>query len=254
MTAFFNADCGPAQFGKPVIATKSISGDKRDGVVIDLARRRFTVILVGVGGQGVLTAADILGRAAHAAGLPVMVGQLHGMTQRGGAVECSVLVGRGSSSHIGLGSADVLVAFEPIEAERAIPYLGPHTRTLINRGQIVPFETTRAKGSYPQLDDILQTVQAVSPFVSTIDGPAVTREVGVPRTLNVVMLGAAFGLGLLPLPEESLWHAISFRLPPRFLTANRKAFDLGRQSGFSAPNQSDMAVTFSHGAQRRGDQ
>ncbi|MFH1130352.1 MAG: 2-oxoacid:acceptor oxidoreductase family protein, partial [Pseudomonadota bacterium] len=82
---------------------------------------RIKVLIVGVGGQGVLTAAKMLGDAALHAGFGVTVGQLHGMSQRGGSVEAGVLIGEGESSFIEEGAADIVLGFEPLEVLRALP-------------------------------------------------------------------------------------------------------------------------------------
>jgi indolepyruvate ferredoxin oxidoreductase beta subunit len=191
--------------------------------------RRRAVLLVGVGGQGVLTAAKVLGDACHRAGLPVVVGQLHGMSQRGGSVECSVQVGRGSSSFL-LGPADVVVAFEPLEARRALGRVGPDTTVLVSPGTIVPHGVTRSGQGYPDLDDTLREIEARGGEVIVVDGPGLARLAGDERTLNVLMLGALAGLAALPLGPDALFDAVADRCPPRTISANRRAFELGLTS------------------------
>jgi len=189
---------------------------------------RLQILLVGVGGQGVLTSARILGAAAHAAGHPVVVGQLHGMSQRGGSVECTVLVGPGESSFL-LGSADVIVAFEPLELLRALPKVGPQTRIVTNDGTITPYALTRDGVDYPDIEELVARVDASAAEVIRVDGPSLVTEVGEPRTLNFTMLGALVGLGVLPFDGAAFWDAAEQQLPPRYLGPNRKAFDLGWQ-------------------------
>jgi|TARA_B100000315_G_scaffold206880_1_gene201477 indolepyruvate ferredoxin oxidoreductase beta subunit len=193
-----------------------------------VSEARLAVLIVGVGGQGVLTAGRILGDAAHATGLPVVEGQLHGMSQRGGSVECSVLIGPGESSFLRV--ADVVVGFEPLEALRAIPKIGPQTRVLLNTGRIVPDELTRAGRPYPPLDSILSDLRAVAGGLHVVDGHAVAKRVGMTRALNIVLLGALEALELLPFGQAALWQAVAGRCRPEFLQANREAFDLGRAS------------------------
>lgn len=193
----------------------------------DPATRRVKLLIVGVGGQGILTAAKILGAAAHGAGLPVVVGQLHGMTQRGGTVECPVLFGDGDSSFITGGPADAVAAFEPLEALRALPAIGPHTRVLLNLGTIVPFEVTRARIPYPRVDEIVAKIRTVTAHLVTVDGPGLLKPLGVPRTLNVMMLGALCGLGLLPFDTEALRSAVERCSPPKFREANERALQVG---------------------------
>ena len=189
---------------------------------------RCKVLLVGVGGQGVLTSAQILGDAAHHAGLQVVVGQLHGMSQRGGSVECSVLIGPGQSSLV-TGEVDLLVGFEPLEVLRALHHAGPRTRVLLNATRIVPSLLTRAAGDYPDLPQILAQVCEVTPTATVVDGPGLVEEAAAPRALNVVMLGALAGLDALPLDGDAVRQAVVRRCSPRFAEANLRAFDLGRR-------------------------
>lgn len=190
-------------------------------------RDRFKLLVVGVGGQGALTATRILGEAALSAGLSVVVGQLHGMSQRGGSVECSVLIGPGSSSYIQNNVASVVLALEPLEALRALPKMSPQTRVVVNLGTIVPFSLAVQGEPYPPVPEILAKIRETAPAVYPVDGPALVRETGVPRTLNVVMLGALAGLEMLPFDDEILWGVFEKRLPRRFLEPNRMAFELG---------------------------
>ncbi len=191
---------------------------------------RLKLLVVGVGGQGVLTAARLLGEAAMQADLEVMVGQLHGMSQRGGAVECSVVIGSVKSSYIGTGGAGVVLALEPIEALRALPKMSTRTRVVVNLGKIVPFNLVIQGKDYPSVAGILAAIEEAASRPYTIDGPALTGQVGLPRALNVVMLGALAGLGLLPFDDEILWQAIEKKIPNRFIAANRRAFELGRDA------------------------
>jgi indolepyruvate ferredoxin oxidoreductase beta subunit len=186
------------------------------------------LLIVGVGGQGVLTVARILGDAAVRAGLEVVVGQLHGMAQRGGSVEASVLIGSGiHSSFVEL--ADVVLGFEPLEVLRALPRIGPASRVLVNRGRVVPFPLSMAGEPYPDVDGIVARVREVTPHVVEIDGPGLLEELGEPRSLNLLMLGALAGLeGLLPLDEPTLRAALERRGGVARREANLRAYEMGR--------------------------
>jgi len=187
-------------------------------------------LLVGVGGQGVLTAAQWLGAAAHASGRRVVVGQLHGMSQRGGSLECTVKVGSDESTVIGAGQADVVLAFEPLEALRAIPRMRRETRVLVSVGTIVPFELTRTGGVYPALETMLSELRAVTPDVVPIDGTRIVGCTGADRTLNAVMLGAATELQWVASGASEILDAMLSRTAPKFRDANRRAFELGREA------------------------
>lgn len=192
--------------------------------------KRLKVLVVGVGGQGVLTAAELIGDAAMSAGLPVMVGQLHGMSQRGGSVECSVLIGPGQSTFVGDGEADVVLGLEPLEVQRALPRISARTRVVVNLGVIVPFSLAVTGQSYPPIEAILSRVRQVTPTVYTVDGPALVQRTGLARTLNVAMLGALAGLEALPFGRDVFWTTLSRKIPERFLQANSTAFELGLQA------------------------
>ena len=158
--------------------------------------RRLQILLVGVGGQGVLTASKVLGEAAHLAGLHAMVGQLHGMSQRGGSVECSVLIGPGESSFI-IGPVDAVVAFEPLEALRALPHMARTTRVLMNQGTIAPPSSGVPGMEVPGPKDVAAQLRNVSENVTEVDGPLLLEELSERRTLNMIMLGALAGTKLL---------------------------------------------------------
>jgi indolepyruvate ferredoxin oxidoreductase beta subunit len=190
-----------------------------------VVERRLAVLLVGVGGQGILTAARILGDAAHAAGREVVVGQLHGMSQRGGSVECSVLYGPGRSSFVSV--ADVVVGFEPLETLRARDRMGPGTRVLVNRGRIMLPRLGRPEQPYPPLEEILTAIRAASATVVEVDGRAAAEQAGEARTLNIVVLGVLAGLGWLPCDESRVWSAVERHCRARYRDVNRRAFALG---------------------------
>lgn len=188
------------------------------------------MLLAGVGGQGVLSAARFLGEAAAAAETPAVVGQLHGMSQRGGTVRSTVLFGPFLSSHLGVEGADVLVAFEPLEALRARFAVRPHTTVIVSRGVIMPMSLAARGAEYPSVDGILGELERASARVVALDGPALVAEAGDPRTLNVVMLGALARIGALPFDAALLLRSIERHLPARYLSPNRRAFSLGMES------------------------
>lgn len=192
---------------------------------------RTQILVVGVGGQGVLTCAQILGAAADAQGLHVVVGQLHGMSQRGGSVQCTVVLGQGAqSSMLCLREADVVIAFEPIEALRALVHMGPATRVVTSRTMLVPFDAVYRNEPPLDVDRIVVRLREVARDVRAVDTQSLVGAVGETRTLNVVMLGIASGLRLLPIDERALLDAVRARCGDRFFEANGKAFALGKSA------------------------
>lgn len=185
------------------------------------------LLIVGVGGQGVLTAAQVLANAAHAARQSVAVGQLHGMSQRGGSVECSVRFGDVQTSYIVGDTVDIVLGFEPLETLRATPVIGPSTLVVTSTAEIVPQTVTLGSASYPELSEIERQLGERARRVVTIDGPALARRAGAPRSLNAVLLGALSGLAALPVSSRSILQALERRCAPAFLAVNRRAFELG---------------------------
>ncbi len=185
------------------------------------------MLIVGVGGQGVLTVARLLGEAAMAAGLPVCVGQQHGMSQRGGSVEATVVIGAAVRTPlVGPGEADLLVALEPLEALRAVDRLAPDAVVVVSHAG-VPL-ASRPSEPYPALPGILDALRAGAPRVVDLDAAALARQAGSPRALGAVMLGAVARIDALPFDaptlEATLLRGASAVQRPAALAAFRLGF------------------------------
>ncbi|NQU66241.1 MAG: 2-oxoacid:acceptor oxidoreductase family protein [SAR324 cluster bacterium] len=191
---------------------------------------RFKVLVVGVGGQGVLTVARIMGEAALLSGMNVTVGQLHGMSQRGGAVSSTVIMGPGRTAMINAGQADVVLGFEPLEVMRAIPLMSEKTNVIISKSRVVPFILAMQDKPYPDFENIMAEIEFKTSQIYPVDVTALISKTGSARSLNFLMLGALAGLGLLPFDHKILWEAVEKRIDPRFLEANRGAFNLAMES------------------------
>lgn len=188
---------------------------------------RISIQIVGVGGQGILTASKILANAALAEGLNVVMSEVHGMAQRGGVVESSVRIGDVYSPIIGDGKADVILSFEPVEAYRALDKANENTKIVTNIVPIVPFTVTIGQGKYPPVDMLVEQMKKVTPHVYTFDAFALAREAGTERAANVVMLGALSALDIIPISPEKMKEMVGFTVPAKYRDANMKAFDLG---------------------------
>ncbi|RKY17407.1 MAG: pyruvate ferredoxin oxidoreductase [Planctomycetota bacterium] len=222
MSATNGAGSGP----RDTSANDVPSGDSR-GAASPSRERRTRVLVVGVGGQGVLTVARWLGRAAQTAGVPVVIGQLHGMSQRGGSVETSVLFGPGSSSFIPSGGAHVVLGLEPMEVLRAKQRVGPDTHLIVNTGRVVPCTLSFAGEPYPDVSAMLAAVAGLGRELVTVEGSSLAHALGEPRVLSTLMTGALIGSGRVPLGRDEVWAAIESRCPPRLLEVNRQAFEAG---------------------------
>jgi len=195
--------------------------------------RKISIVLTGVGGQGVITAANILGKAAVKAKTGVFVSEIHGMAQRGGAVVCTVRMGDVSSPLLPSGTADVLLSTEPIEALRNICYVNKKTKVITDINPIIPFTVAVGGEQYPKLDELFKEIQTHAELYK-IDANKIAKEAGAIITKNTVMLGALAASGVLPFKAEVLLETILEDLPEKYKDVNKKAFDGGMRAVQSA--------------------
>ena len=186
-------------------------------------------VFVGVGGQGNLLASRLLGEAALATGIPAVVSEIHGMAQRGGVVESAVLLGDVTSPIVSEGEADVLVGFEPLETMRALGKCNQDSLVITNTQPLPPFTVSVGQGIYPPVDEVLDKIQTKVKKVIALNGNDLAKEAGNPLSLNMVMLGALIGSGIVPISPEAMKETISTSTKKAFLESNLKAFDLGRE-------------------------
>lgn len=183
------------------------------------------IVIVGVGGQGILTSSQVIGRAAMAKGLDVFMSEVHGMAQRGGVVVTTVKLGeKVYSPLIGDGDADIILGFEPIETYRAIRKASKDTWVITNTAPIVPFTVSTGKQSYPDIDDIFKSLEEVTDKFVKMDARKLAMEAGAAITQNIVMVGALTATGVLPMSKEEMLEAVRQSVPERFMEINEKAF------------------------------
>ncbi len=183
-----------------------------------------SVMIVGVGGQGTLLASRILGSAMLQKGYDVKVGEVHGMSQRGGSVVTYVRFGeKVFSPVIEQGEADVLLAFEQLEAARALPYMKSGGTAVVNTQKIDPMPVVTGQAAYPQ--GLLAAMEEKGAKVLAVDALKLSEEAGSQKAVNVVLIGAmARHLD----PDEDLWlEAVRACVPEKFYALNEKAFRLG---------------------------
>jgi indolepyruvate ferredoxin oxidoreductase, beta subunit len=187
----------------------------------------FDVLIVGIGGQGTILASNVLGGACLIEGRHVKGAETHGMAQRGGSVESHIRIDGQYGPLIVPGTAEVIVAFDMLEALRYSYYVKSGGIIVVNRQLVVPTSVYMQGLTEPTEDEILQRLAKYR--LCVIDADRLAREAGSPLTQNIVMLGAASHF--LPLKPESLAEAVSGLVPPKTIELNRKAFDLGRKAG-----------------------
>ncbi|MCF8031471.1 MAG: indolepyruvate oxidoreductase subunit beta [Desulfarculaceae bacterium] len=192
------------------------------------------IVFVGVGGQGNLLASNLLGQAALAAGVQVVVSEIHGMAQRGGVVESAVILGEATSPIVSNAEADVLVSFEPVEALRLLPKANKETLIITNTRPMPPFTVAIGAAPYPPPEESVAYLGKKVKKVVAFDGQALAEEAKNPLSLNMVMLGALFGAAELPIDVKTMKKVIRSQTKKRFAASNVKAFDLGFKAAAAA--------------------
>ena len=184
-----------------------------------------SIVLVGVGGQGILLASEILAQAAMLEGYEVKTNEVHGMAQRGGSVVAQVRYGPVVYSPlVARGSAQVLGALEQIEALRFADFLSPDGLAVVNAQAIVPVSVSSGAARYPA--DVESRLQAAFPRLAYIQAAEAAADLGNVQATNIVVLGAV-SKGL-DLPEKAWLEAIAASVKEKFLELNKKAFEKGR--------------------------
>lgn len=184
------------------------------------------IVLAGVGGQGVLSMAALIGRAAVAQGLHAKQSEVHGMAQRGGAVQAHLRLSDQpiASDLIPLGTADLVLSLEPVESLRYLAWLSPAGSLVTSANAFVNIP------DYPDVESVLARVRSL-PHAVVVEAERLADECGAAQAVNTVMVGAASHV--LPLAAESLERAVRDTFAPkgeRLLAANLAAFAAGRKA------------------------
>ena len=192
------------------------------------------ILVVGIGGQGVMTASEILAQAAKSLGFDVKKTEVAGMAQRGGVVTSHLRFGkRVLSPAIPDGQVDIMIGFEPAEAMRWCAQLRPEGLAMVNTLHQSPPVVSVGLFEYP--DDPIAAMRETGIRVHDVDAGAIARELGEVRMVNTVMLGAI--ADYLPFAAETLKEIIveAFRArKPKLVALNEKAFDAGRAAAAAA--------------------
>jgi indolepyruvate ferredoxin oxidoreductase beta subunit len=187
---------------------------------------KYDIILAGVGGQGVLALGAIIASSAMKEGLAVKQSEVHGMSQRGGAVQASLRIADGeiASDLIPLGGASMILSMEPLESLRYLRYLSSTGSVITSTDPVLNIP------DYPALDDLLARIRSL-PSARLVDGEKLARHAGSARASNMVMVGAASHH--LPVKVETIEHfirSIFATKGDRVVETNLKAFRAGREA------------------------
>jgi indolepyruvate ferredoxin oxidoreductase beta subunit len=190
----------------------------------------YNIYICGVGGQGIIKTSIVMGEAAMKMGEYVVMSEIHGMAQRGGVVSTELKIGDARSPRIGDGDADLILAFEPLEALRSIDKLGENGSVVTNTAPIMPFNISASKTPYPDIKFILEELESRSSNLFALDALSMAKEAGHILSLNMVMLGGAAAVPKFPITQELLLESMKENLPPKSLEINRKAFEQGYET------------------------
>jgi indolepyruvate ferredoxin oxidoreductase beta subunit len=184
---------------------------------------RKDIVLCGVGGQGTVLASRLICAAAMAKGVPVMSAETIGMAQRGGSVFSHLRLGEGVySPMIALGTADLILGFEPGEAVRLLPYLKPDGQMIVSSRAVMPVTASLSGGGYAG-EDLIRFLRGHVERLTVVDAEQAMAELGSSRILNLLLLGAALCAGALGLTEEELRAAVTEKVPEKYRELNLRA-------------------------------
>ena len=185
----------------------------------------YNIVIVGVGGQGTLLASKMLGQIALENGYDVRVSEVHGMSQRGGSVVTYVRISNTEplySAIVEQEQADAVLAFENLEALRALPYLKKDGKMIVNTQEILPMPVITGAAEYPA--DCLERIKK-SCNMTALDATAIAHECGTYKAANVVLMGVL--AKQLPFSYDNWMKVIESTVKPQFIDINKKAFERG---------------------------
>ncbi len=188
------------------------------------------MIITGVGGQGNVLAARLMASVALAERFTVTVGDVYGLTQRGGSVASHVRWTKGSPLPplVPNNSLDVLVAFEPLEALRILTQFGKEeTVAVVNTTPVMPIGVQAGRSKYPRLADLSDAMKRLTRELKLVDATSIAQRLGDIQILNMVMLGALFGAGFVSLGVTTFEKALSSVVSKRYVDLDLQAFREG---------------------------
>lgn len=184
-----------------------------------------SIVLVGVGGQGILLASEIIARTIMASGFDVKMNEIHGMAQRGGSVVAQIRLGSNVASPlVPKGTAKVLVSLERIEIMRYVDFLAPDGMAVVSDQVIIPVTASVGKTPYPEVTE--ESLREIFPRLIYVHALAQAEKIGNAKAVNTVLLGALSNE--FDFPVENWENAIKTTVKPKFVDVNLKAFEIGR--------------------------
>lgn len=183
------------------------------------------ILLCGVGGQGTVLASKLIAQAAMNKDIPVMSAETIGMAQKGGSVFSYIRLGDDLfTPMIPLGSADIIIGFEPAETVRVLPYLKKGGSVIVNSCITKPVTAMVADNAYSG-EEMIQFLKKHVENLTIVDCNEASEKVGSAKTVNMILLGAALDTGEIPVSKEDVKEAVAKRVKTEFLEMNCKALD-----------------------------
>jgi len=192
-----------------------------------ISKQCYKIYLIGIGGQGTIKTATIIGEAAMCQGLNVVMSEVHGMAQRGGTVVTEIKIGQAESPLIEKNAADLILAFEPSEVLRTLDKIGKQTWVITSSSTIIPFTVSLGISEYPDKKQMFDKLKKEIDNFYLIEAEELAKEAGNLIAANIVILGAALAIPEFPVKKEIIIESARKNLPTRLIDINLKALEMG---------------------------
>ncbi len=190
----------------------------------------YNIYICGIGGQGIIKTSIVLGESALKKEYNVVMSEIHGMSQRGGVVSTELKIGDDESPIIQSGTSDLILAFEPVEALRALEKTNRDTIVIVNTKKVLPSTINQQDIDYPELEDILGELSSKVDNLYSLDANKIALDAGNILSMNMAMLGATCAVSTFPLQKDVVIETMKENLPPKTIEMNMKAFKTGYNS------------------------
>ncbi|RAP46795.1 MAG: indolepyruvate ferredoxin oxidoreductase subunit beta [Methanosphaera sp. rholeuAM74] len=187
----------------------------------------YNIYICGIGGQGIIKTSIVIGETALNTGKNVVMSEIHGMSQRGGVVSTELKIGDDYSPIIPKGASDLILAFEPIEALRALEKSSKDTVLVVNTKKVLPATINQQDVDYPDIDEVLDELKSKFSKVYAINANKIALKAGHPLSMNMAMVGAATAISSFPLDKDDVIETMKNNLPKKSIEINLKAFEDG---------------------------
>ncbi len=200
----------------------------------------INMILAGVGGQGIVTAGILIGNAVTAGGLNATMSEIHGMSQRGGVVTVDLRIGDIQGPIVPEGDADLILGFEAVETLRVLNRAGMGATVIMNTERIVPVSVTEGESSYPDIETAILRLRKGGVEIFPMNAQTLAKDAGNVVSSNVVLVGAAYSAGFIPVSLSTLRQSARDLFPANTWGVNMKALESGMREYRTLRERSDV--------------